>query len=188
MIAIAKKRSPKKLLIAICAAIIIILGAATTYVYALNGNIFGWTKTSTNTTSSQPSTSNQNPTDPANSSSETKTGSNGSDQPSSPQTVEGSTKKSVESVITAAAQNGSTLQIRSIIYLVTDTGTCTLTLAKSGSNTVTKTAVVQSLPSSSTCAGFDVPVSELSNGQWTVVVSFENDSYTSSATKTVGIN
>ncbi len=181
MIAIAKKRSPKNLLITLCIAVIAIVGAATTYVYALNGNIFGWTNTPITTTTPQPSSN------PANSSTDTKTGTNGSDQPPSPQTVKGSTKKNVESVVTAAAQNGSTLQVRSIIYLVTNTGTCKLTMTKSGSSTVTKSAGVQSLPSSSTCAGFDIPVSELSNGQWNVVVNFENDNYTSSATKTVEI-
>lgn len=73
--------------------------------------------------------------------------------------------------ITSAAQNGGTLQIRTLIEKVTSSGTCTLELSKTGSNTITKNASVQALSSSSTCAGFNIPTSELSSGTWRISIT-----------------
>lgn len=66
----------------------------------------------------------------------------------------------------ALNQADGQLLVRALIGAVANDGTCTLTLIK-GEMMVTKTAGTQSGPSSSTCKGFNVPVSELSSGEWT---------------------
>jgi hypothetical protein len=93
----------------------------------------------------------------------------------------------VDVSITAANQNGSSLQVRTLIQATTNTGTCTLTLSNQGTKTVTKTAGLQAQSSTSTCAGFDVPVSELSSGTWNILVSFENSTINGKASSTVEI-
>ncbi|MGY4893764.1 MAG: hypothetical protein ACO1N2_03685 [Candidatus Saccharimonadota bacterium] len=88
-----------------------------------------------------------------------------SDDPSSKQVVGVS--------ITSKYQSSTTLQIRTIIDSLTTEGTCSLKLTK-GSDQVTKSSGVQAGPSSSTCAGFDIPLSELSRGNWDIEIKFEN--------------
>jgi hypothetical protein len=108
------------------------------------------------------------------------------DTPPTPQPIENSSKSNVGVTMTASAQNGSMYQMRFQIDAPTNEGTCTLTLTK-GASTVTKTATVQALAKISTCQGFDVPVSELSTGQWTVSLSYESDTLTGSTTSTITV-
>jgi hypothetical protein len=188
-----KQFKHRKLLFISLAAIFIIVAGATTYVYGFKGNIFGWSVQKPNDTSN-PNKSHINYDKPTND--QKKAGEQTAD--TSKQNAEnssqgaassvGNSKKSVNVLISALAQNGSMLQIRTLISTITNTGICTLTLTKVGSSTVTKTAETQTLPSSTTCKGFDVPVSELSNGQWNVSVAFENDSLTGTATQTVEVH
>lgn len=77
--------------------------------------------------------------------------------------------------LTTATQNGDVIQIRTLIEHVTSQGSCTLTLSKSGSTIVTKTASIQPTASSSTCTGFDVPTYELSQGIWQVIVDISSE-------------
>jgi len=108
------------------------------------------------------------------------------DTPPAPQPIEGSSKSNVTITMTAGAQNGSVYQMRFQIDSPTSDGTCTLTLTK-GTSTVTKTAKVQPLAKISTCEGFDVPVSELSPGQWSVNLSYESNTLTGSTTNTITV-
>lgn len=98
-----------------------------------------------------------------------------SDTPPVPVSQPGSDKKSVEIIITAANQNNDLLQVRTQIATVTSAGKCTLTLTRSG-KVVSKITDVQPLASTSTCMGFDVPVSELSVGSWQATLVYESDS------------
>lgn len=82
----------------------------------------------------------------------------------------GETKDTLVASITAANQNGSMLQIRTLIESVSANGTCSLKISK-GAKTVTKTSATQALSSASTCMGFDIPTSELSKGEWTLVIT-----------------
>jgi len=155
-------------------------------VYVFNGNLFGW-KSPTNSPSGNgsvnygPATSEQQK-----SGSQIKSGStNSSDTPPAPTPITGSTKKNVQVTVTAANQNGSTLQIRVLISAVENTGTCTLTLTRAGQPTVIKTADTQALASTSTCKGFDVPTSELSTGAWQALITYDSSTLTGSATKTI---
>lgn len=108
------------------------------------------------------------------------------DTPPAPQPIEGTSKSSVGVTMTASAQNGSMYQMRFQIDSPTTDGTCTLTLTK-GSSTVTKTANVQALAKISTCQGFDIPVSELSPGQWGAHLSYESSTLTGSTTSTISV-
>ncbi len=91
-------------------------------------------------------------------------------------------------IITAAEQSSGQLMVRSLIQTVSNDGTCTLTLRKTDGTTVTKTAGVQASASSSTCKGFDVPLSELSPGEWRITVSYKSDTLEGAAGHTVTIN
>lgn len=182
---IQSKKMSKTPLVITAALIALLAVAALTYVYAFNGSILGWSnhKTSSN---DNPSTSLDKPTDE-----QIEAGSNikengGTDKPPGPVSQPGSSKQNIEVFITAANQNGDTLQIRTQISAVVSTGQCTITLSNTG-QVITKTADVQALASTSTCKGFDIPVSELSTGSWQATLIYENDSLTGTASQVITI-
>jgi cytoskeletal protein RodZ len=89
--------------------------------------------------------------------------------------------------ITAANQNGDRLQVRTTIATLKN-GTCTLTLSRSGSTTITKTAPTQTLSSYSTCQGFDIPTASIIKGEWQLTVIFTGgDNSKGSASKALSI-
>lgn len=181
-------KSKKIILISLAVATILALSAVT-YVYAFNGSIFGWNNKARTV----------NDVDYGNATDEqTKAGSEikensqsddpnkvGSDKPLEPESSS-SGKSTVPIVISAANQNGSVAQIRTLISATVGDGSCTLTLTQ-GAKSVTKSAEIQSLPSSATCKGFDVPVSELSAGKWQITVTYENSTIKSSANSSIAI-
>lgn len=89
-------------------------------------------------------------------------------------------------IISAASQNGSTLQVRSLIQSVISDGTCSLELSHNGQK-VTKSSGVQAMSSSSTCQGFDIPTSELSPGTWTIQLMISAKEGAGAATRSVDI-
>lgn len=111
----------------------------------------------------------------------------GSDPAPEPQPVENSDKKSIHAEITAANQDESFLYIRTLIQTITSSGTCTLVMTGPQGKTYTTETAVQSLPSSSTCRGFNIPLANLSQGTWTIKVDFNNDELAASASKEVTI-
>ena len=113
--------------------------------------------------------------------------STGSDPLPSPSPDPASGKSMVGVEITAANQNDSSLQIRSLIKATTASGTCTLTMTGPTGQTYSNAAEVQALPNGSTCKGFDVPVSSLGSGQWTVKIDFANDTIFGTTTKIIEI-
>lgn len=96
-------------------------------------------------------------------------------------------KRPVLIEISAINQTDSTLQIRALIPTLTNTGICTVTLTKNQA-TVSRTAAVQPLANSSTCEGFDIPLSNLSSGTWQLRLVFENSNLIGSATKAITVN
>lgn len=88
--------------------------------------------------------------------------------------------------ITAANQNGSRLQIRTLIDQIWSQGECRLTLTKDGAS-VSRSAAVQALPDGATCAGFDIPVSELAPGDWQLSVTAIDNEKNITATQTITI-
>lgn len=108
-----------------------------------------------------------------------------SNQAPSPIPSGGGSLLSVGMEVTAANQNGDTLYIRTLIQTVTSSGTCTLIM--SGPGSYATNSGVQALPSTSTCTGFNVPISSLSAGTWTISVSFTNGVVRASTSKEVSV-
>jgi len=108
------------------------------------------------------------------------TGSDPSPTPTPP--ANGSSKSQVGMEITAANVNAGVLQIRTLIQAVTSSGTCTLSASGPNGASYTASSGIQAGPSTSTCKGFDIPVSSLSTGNWSIRINFENDSLQASAT------
>lgn len=75
-------------------------------------------------------------------------------------------------IVTAKNINtaSSLLQIRTLLSEVVSQGTCTLTLTKD-SSTISRSVAIQAGPADSTCQGFDIPLSELSNGTWNISIT-----------------
>jgi cytoskeletal protein RodZ len=190
-----RKFSKKSILVTGSIVSILIIACIITgiYLYKLHGNLFGWQpnplpqnssinykaptaeqKTAGSTTKQQ-SLSNQ-----------TK-GTSGTDQPPAPMT-QPSGQSSVQMTITAANQTASVLQVRTQIDIVADSGTCTLTLTKAGSATITQTAGIQSFASISTCKGFDIPLSQLSSGIWNIALHFSGNNTIGDTSRTITIH
>jgi hypothetical protein len=112
----------------------------------------------------------------------------GSDPSPAPKPVPGTTKSSVGADITSANQDATYLYVRTLIQAVTSSGTCTLTMTGPSQKSYSASADVQALPSTSTCKGFDIPLSRLTPGAWTISVVFSSSTLTASATKNVTIN
>ncbi|MFZ1250251.1 MAG: hypothetical protein WAR37_02275 [Candidatus Microsaccharimonas sp.] len=104
----------------------------------------------------------------------------GSDQPTVTPSDNGG-KSSVGVIVVAANKTSSNLEVRAAVQYVTSSGTCTLILT-GPSGTFTTTSPIQPLSSSSACQTFVVPLSSLSSGNWTVEVTFENDTVKGSGT------
>lgn len=110
----------------------------------------------------------------------------GSDQPvSSGETQNG---KTVIGVVTSAQNvNDGVLQLRFRIDSKVSNGICTLTLSK-GSATVTRT--VSTFPSGgqySTCQGFDIDISDLATGTWSLKLTVESPTIIGTASGEVTI-
>jgi hypothetical protein len=90
--------------------------------------------------------------------------------------------------ITIAQINGDSFRVRTLLGDVSSQGSCTLNMESTAGDTYSTSVGVQAMASSSTCKGFDIPLSELSSGTWTVEVVYKNSSESSSASKEVVIN
>lgn len=97
------------------------------------------------------------------------------------------TPKSLAVTITAANQNGSMVNIRSLINTVSANGTCALVITN-GSSKTTKTSGMQALAESSTCQGFDIPVGSLPKGTWHIMLSVAAGDAKGSAKKDIVVN
>lgn len=89
--------------------------------------------------------------------------------------------KVISATISSLTSDNNQVRIKSVISgVVTNSGTCKLTLTKSTGESVEKTANTYALPSTSTCMGFDINRSELSNGNWTatLIVTINNENTT----------
>jgi hypothetical protein len=179
-----KSTTTKKVLI-ISGVIIVLIAIPVTYVYAFNGSLFGWQKPTTEIINHDQKSVNYEPATPEQQKAGTTIKSGSTDTPPAPTVIPGSDKKNVQITITAANQNESTLQIRTLISAVEGTGVCTLTLTSAGKPTVTKTSDSQALASISTCQGFDIPISELPVGTWHAVIDYSSTALTGSANQDI---
>jgi hypothetical protein len=186
-----KKTLPKKTIFITLGAIAALVLALGVYVYAFKGTLFGWSPVAKQDSNSinydQPTKEQKKAGADTKESSinslDNEKPSSGSDQPSAP-IPQSNGKSKIDITITAPADQSTTspFQLRALIGAVVNSGTCTLTLTKTGSATVIKTAGVQPLASTSTCQGFDVT---LSPGSWQMTLSFENEKITGSVSRSI---
>jgi hypothetical protein len=114
--------------------------------------------------------------------------SSGSDQPLAPVQNPETNTSTVLVDISADSQNGSVYQLRVLIQAVLGSGECTITVEKEkGDQTYTASAPIQPMSTSSTCAGFDIPVSKLGVGKWTATINVSSGSHTGSASKEIEV-
>ena len=85
-------------------------------------------------------------------------------------------------VTITSVQPGPVVYIRANIGIVSSTGTCDLSMTGPGGKTYKATAGIQAMASSSTCKGFNIPMSDLASGSWKITVSVTDGSATGQAT------
>lgn len=91
------------------------------------------------------------------------------------QTVENppSQSNNVSGVISYKNVNDGQLILRTTINQALSSGSCTLTM-KNRDKTLTKSADIVQNPSSSSCMGFNIPISELTSGSWTINIKINS--------------
>ncbi len=85
------------------------------------------------------------------------------------------TANDITGVITYAGVTGSNLVIRVNIDQFLNGGTCTLSIKQGGSTVYNSSAAVAESASTSTCQGFNVPVSGLPKGQVEIVINVSSN-------------
>lgn len=186
-----RKNSIKNKIILVLVVIALLIATSFVYFFILKRSLFGWSPIGS--VSSNSSINYEKPTD------EQKNAGNAiknnsvtdsekdtrpsSDRPTPPIPQEDG-RAEITVFITAASQNGSLVQVRSSLGIVTNSGTCTLKVTN-GNAVIKKTAPVQPLASASTCQGFDIPVTELGAGTWSLSLFFENDDVYGNASKDI---
>jgi hypothetical protein len=88
-------------------------------------------------------------------------------------------------VTITSVQPGETVYIRVLVGVIDSSATCRLSMSGPSGKTYTSTAGVQSMASSSTCKGFNIPLQELSSGKWKIDVEASAGSQHGAATKEV---
>lgn len=101
-------------------------------------------------------------------------------------TVEGGNNSSTLAAnFSALNKTSSSIQVRILIEGVT-TGTCTLIMQRNDTK-VERVASIQPLASSSTCQGFDIPLTDLAPGSWNLTVTIKADTKSKTLTRTVDV-
>lgn len=98
-----------------------------------------------------------------------------------------STPSAISMDITSATQSGSTYYVRAVINTLSTVGSCSLQMTGPNGASYSAQADVQAMASSTTCKGFNIPMSSLTKGDWVINVSFKDGAETASATKKVSI-
>lgn len=88
--------------------------------------------------------------------------------------------------ITAATKTpDDVVMIRTLIQKNTNSGNCILSMTGPNNSSYTETVAVQATASTATCQGFNIPMSKLSSGDWTITINFKDDANTATATKKI---
>lgn len=94
----------------------------------------------------------------------------------------------VSTIISSANMNGATLGVRTILQTIDSSGSCKLTLSKTGEQSLVKTAGTQTMGSYSSCQGFDIDTTSLAKGDWQLQLTYTGSAgQTGSASKVVTI-
>lgn len=179
----SKEPLPKKLLLVI-AAVVLIVAAAGTYAIIRSGDNQDPTKQQAENTSQD---------DTENSDDSSKNDSNTSVEAEKHITTQyagdsANSNSKLTGILNYKAVTDNNLVLRVTIDQTISSGTCALTLTdSSGGRVVTRSAGIIQNPSSSTCEGFNVPVSELGSGTWKIEVGVNGDNKTGAITGEVTI-
>jgi len=100
----------------------------------------------------------------------------------SPTESPSTTQQDTLGVTITTVQPGQTVRVRAIIDAVASSAKCTLNMTGPNGKTYSATASVQPMASSSTCQGFDIPMTSLASGDWKVTITVTDGTITGSAT------
>lgn len=176
-----QSRNQKKNTALITAGIIaaLLIASALVYVLVFKGNLFGWQLEQSDINTNPPT---QEQIDNANDIKKESIEGESESTDSSSKTDDPATQTPSNLALTLTVAN--TNHVRILINGVYSNGTCTLTLSRTGSSSVTMTAsVIQSGPDSSTCQGFDYET--LSGSGWLATVNVNANRSTASVSKEV---
>ncbi|MDB5179802.1 MAG: exported protein of unknown function [Candidatus Saccharibacteria bacterium] len=173
-----KKTRKKLLLTTLIVVIILVLGYG---VFASQAKI--WPFLSANTVNLSPASDTEKSTGEQIKSDSV----NSSPQPSkqSPSNDANPSTTTTSVLFSSTTQDTTTYHVRVLIESVLNTGTCSLTLVKSGQQTYTATADIQPGPSSSTCKGFDIPLSSIATGNWNATVTVTSSGTSGAASQEI---
>jgi cytoskeletal protein RodZ len=85
-------------------------------------------------------------------------------------------------VTITTVQPGTVVYIRAMIDKVTTSATCHLAMVGPGQKTYSAEAPTQALAGTSTCRGFNIPMTSLAPGVWKITVSVTDGTLSGSAT------
>jgi cytoskeletal protein RodZ len=166
-----KKKSSKKILtVTLVVAILIAVGAGAYFLFSPKDEQN--TKNSTGTTNSQSKSADSSTEETGKNTTNTDDADHEAEKNITP-SYEGentNTSQTLTGVINYAGVTNGTLIIRTTVNQALSSGTCQLTLS-SGSKTATRSSNITQNPSSSTCEGFDIPISELGSGSWNITIT-----------------
>jgi len=187
---VPKKIKNKKGIAVIATVAVLLVASPFVYVYAFNGNLFGWQKS--NTSKEQTPTINYDkPTqeqidagnDAKSDSDDTYDSTKGeSDQPSAVTLPSGKYSADVTIIDSGSINNDGDVSIRASVDAIDSQGKCTLNiLTKSGAVAVNQVADTQAQSSYSSCLGFIVNKSDLPSGTYTVKITYSSNTHEGSA-------
>ena len=150
--------------------------------YALSGTLFGWHILGTHDTPTSTSGNNPPSKEQIDSGSAIKEnslvnsgGSGGSDQPEPPASQQDG-RKLVQVDITSVDNIGTATRVGVIISALDQLGTCSMKVSSSSGETLYTSSVgVQAMSSTSTCKGFDIPNSDLTDSHYSIVINYSNN-------------
>jgi uncharacterized protein YpmS len=93
---------------------------------------------------------------------------------------------SLTGVVNYKSVINDSLLLRTTINQILNSGTCDLTLSN-GQKTVTRSSSIVQNPSSSSCEGFDIPISELGSGTWSIEIKLTGEEKTGILTDSVSL-
>lgn len=177
----SRKKSKLKPILVLLFSAIFIIGGIVAYAYVQKLGPFAEDQLTSMTSSRQ---NGQASIDAKGSPADVPVANNGK-TPESSEDVE-SDKNSSVLEITSTQKLDDVVRIRTLIQKVTQQGECVLE-ARNNGKTYNATVGVQPTASSSTCKGFDIPVSSLPPGTWDIQISYITNGEKSVARTNVSI-
>lgn len=173
-----QNNSRRKTILIASLAVLLLLAGLTTYAYVTKISIFS----KEDQTSQQDNTNLNTPVNPQDEKRNTSDNPDktpiryGLSHDESGDNQSSDSDSEITGIINYKAVSGDSLVIRTTIDNRIETGTCILTLTNSSARTtVTRTANIMPNPSTSTCEGFNIPLSEVGTGKWNIVITVKSN-------------